>query len=459
MFRTFLSWRYLLHRRTNLIGIGGIFVGVAALIMILSIMTGFLEETRKTVRGSLSDIVITPFFERRVGGPQLSGDAGELLAELRQDERVAGAAAHMVWWGQITKSGADAGDTVKLLESSQFGGRSLVQLVGIDLEDELATTELGAALTREPRWGRAVADPERPFDPPPSYQPDGRPRKSVILGEQLFRQHDLRRGQMINLVTVLFDEESGELAPSNREYVVAGTFRSGENEMDLQRIYLQRQELADFLQSDRSYSEVLVKLHDYDRDGKDVRDQWRGELVDKGFLFGRQDLGVPEEVRTWEDFRKTLLGAIENERFLMGLMLGLVLLVAGFTVFAILSMMVTEKRRDIGVLTALGATPGGVMATFLWIAFWDALIGATLGAVAGTWAALKIDSIEKWLSSTFGLQIFNRDVYLFDTIPSVVEPFAVASFVLAAFLCALAFAAWPAWKAARLDPLDALRYE
>jgi lipoprotein-releasing system permease protein len=459
VFRTFLSWRYLLHRRTNLIGIFGIFVGVAALIMILSIMTGFLEETRRTVRGSLSDIVITPFFERRDGGPQLAGDADELLAELRTDERVAGVAAHMIWWGQITKSGNDAGESRRLFESSQFGSRSLVQLVGIDVQDEFAATELEEALQREPRWGSAVTDVQRPFDPPPGYVALGRPRKSVIVGEQLFRQHGLHRGQEINVVTVLFDDESGELVPSNREYVVAGTFRSGENEMDLQRIYLERAELADFLQSDRSYSEVLVKLRDYEKDGAALRDLWRKTLPQKGFLFGHQDRNVPEEVHTWEEFRQTLLGAIENERALMGLMLGLVLLVAGFTVFAILSMMVTEKRRDIGVLTALGATPGGVMSTFMMIAFWDALIGASLGAIAGTWAAIEIDSIEQWLSSTFGLEIFNRDVYLFDTIPSVVEPIAVGAFVLAAFVCALLFAAWPAWRAARLDPLDALRYE
>jgi lipoprotein-releasing system permease protein len=143
----------------------------------------------------------------------------------------------------------------------------------------------------------------------------------------------------------------------------------------------------------------------------------------------------------------------------MAIMLSLVLLVAGFTVFAILSMMVSEKRRDIGILTALGATPRGVMTSFLMIAFWDALIGALLGAVFGTWGALKIDSIEQSLSSLLGVQIFDRDVYLFDTIPSVVEVLPVTLIVLGAFVCALLFAAIPAWNAAKLDPLEALRHE
>jgi lipoprotein-releasing system permease protein len=121
--------------------------------------------------------------------------------------------------------------------------------------------------------------------------------------------------------------------------------------------------------------------------------------------------------------------------------------------------MVTEKRRDIGILSALGATPRGVLQMFLMIAFWDALLGGVAGAVLGTWGAIEIDAFERWLSRTLGIEIFDRSVYLFDHIPSVVQPLWVGTIVLGAFLCALVFAALPAWRAARLDPLEALRYE
>jgi lipoprotein-releasing system permease protein len=461
LFRSFLSWRYLRRRRTNLIGIVGIFVAVGALIMILSIMNGFLDESRKTLRGTLSDLIITPYAGSPVMGSRVPREPQLVLDAVREDPRVEACAAHLVWFCIVA---GDETDPERILSSSQFGQYAGVKLVGIDLENEVLATELLSSLTAEPKYGARVADPYDPFAPPPGYDPTlGRPRARVVLGEQLFRAHHLYRGAKINLMTARPDAVTGELDASNREFIVAGTFRSGENEMDLDRIYMERDQLARFLagysededlpRDALRYTEILVKLKDYDADGIAVRDDLQRRLVD--------DKIVPaySTVKTWEEFRQLMLGAIKNERALMAIMLSLVLLVAGFTIFAILSMMVTEKRRDIGILTALGATPRGVLMMFLMIGFWDALIGTVLGAVAGTWAAIEIDAIERWLSNLFGVQIFDRSVYLFDHIPSVVDPLGVTLIVAGAFVCALLFAAIPAWKAASMDPLDALRYE
>ncbi len=462
MFRSFLSWRYLLTRRTNLIGIGGIFVGVGALILILSIMTGFLEHTRNTVRGSLADLIIKPDDTGRFRAGlrnTIPSNPDRALDLIRSNPMVAGATAHYNWYGILALTGKRAAYSQEVLGSSQHGALSAVSLVGIDFADETTATNLREALEREPLHGEPVADLERPFDPPPNYDPDNdperaRPRASVLVGEQLFMQFGLRRGEFIRIMTAVPNAETEEWETFSREFVVAGSFRTGENEMDLDRIYVEREELVDFLRPERTYNEILVKLHDYDRHGRDAKDALFQGLSEAGLLAGYQG-----EVRTWEDYRQVLLGAIENERALMAIMLSLVLIVAGFTVFAILSMMVTEKRRDIGILTAIGATPHGVMTTFLMIAFWNALIGTSLGALFGVWGAIEIDAIERWLSRVLGVQIFNREVYLFDHIPSVVEPVAVATIVAGAFLSTLLFAAIPAYKAGRLDPLVALRYE
>ena len=491
MYRSFLSWRYLVSRPTNLIGIVGILVGVGALILILSIMTGFLEESRRTVRGTLADLIVCPRQGERSAKGVVSDDPQGLLHALRAEPRVAAAAPQLLWGGIITQRGEMGKNYERLLASSSMSHSGLlaIQLVGIDvngigrltgpltalvarrlhgflprpaIQDELDASAFLHSLTGDQPgeiWTAAPPNPLLPFLPP--RRPGlGRPKAGVLIGEQLFTDLVMRVGQVVEIGTAVLDPERDDWRMNNREFVIAGTFRTRENETDNGRIYLDRRELADFLGQTRGYTQVLVRLKDYERDSAAVSEDLRATLSERGLIAGGAAFAEGRmELKTWEEFRGNLLGAIENERVLMGIMLSLVLVVAGFTIFAILSMMVTEKRRDIGILAALGATPTGIQQLFLMIAFWDALLGGLLGGVLGTWGAIEIDSIERWLSRTFGFQIFDRNVYLFDHIPSVVQPLWVTTIVLGAFFCALLFAAIPAWRAARLDPLVALRYE
>ena len=452
MYRYFLSWRYLRVRRTNYIGIVGIFVGVGALILILSIMAGFLAESRRSVRGSLSDIIVEPT-------ASLTGskkDPEPFLEVIRATPGVAAATPQLHWFGMMTLAGWRAKHAPGQLGDPSFTGLSGVHIIGVDIESELSTTEFQRAVSRKKTSkARQIANPAEPFAPPPGFDPPGRMLASVILGEQLMYRLSISRGDVIQIMLPVVSSNGREIQPNTRQFVVAGAYRSGENEVDLERIFIQRSELMDFIGESAQFSQILVKLNDYENEGDEVALDLHTQLAAAG-LIEMQDTMV---VRTWERFRQSLIGAIENEKTLMAIMLSLVLIVAGFTIFAILSMLVTEKRRDIGILAALGATPRGIMSLFLLIGCWDALLGATSGAIAGVWLALKIDSIEQWLSTTLNIQIFNRDVYLFDHIPSVVHLTSVAAIVLGAFVCTLLFAAIPALKAARMHPIDALRYE
>ncbi|MFT4710582.1 MAG: lipoprotein-releasing system permease protein [Planctomycetota bacterium] len=466
MYRSFLSWRYLTSRRTNLIGIGGIFVAVTALILILSIMTGFLNEARSSIRGSLSDLLIQPIqLNRDNRDGRVVPDAPERILEvIRADPRVEGAAAHLSWGGILTQEGSQSERAEAFMASSQMSDLPLVKIVGINVEDEFSTTSFRLSLTREPTVdksgfprGKRVENPDAPFDLPPEFRSKIAKKPPVVLvGEQLYYRLGLRRGESVQITTIVPSAMTNGAPsnPPNMSFVVGGTFRSGENEMDLDRVYVLRDSLQDLIGDAREFSEILVRLKDYDRDGTAVRDDLRHSLALMALVRG-----YTSEVKTWEEFRASLLGAIHNERTLMAIMLSLVLVVAGFCIFAILSMMVTEKRRDIGILTAIGATPRGILTTFLMVAFWDALIGTVLGATAGVWAAYKIDPIERWISDALGVQVFNREVYLFDHIPAHVDPMAVTLIVSGTFLCTLLFAALPAWSAARTDPIEALRYE
>ena len=460
MYKSFLSWRYLVARRTNLIGIAGITVGVGALILILSIMTGFLEETKHTLRGSLADIVIEPSAFDRFGNDEPPKPA-PYLEVVRNNEYVASATAHLTWGGILAREGTASVASSAGMSGTLGNGMPIVQLIGIDVQEELAATDLRASLLREPSDSDktanriAVEDPDHPFRPPSDVAQDDFLRPWVVVGERVAYENRLHRGSIINVATISFDSR-GNGAQSNREYRVAATFRSGENDADSTRVYMERDALMDLLGDRLEFSQIVVRLKDYDRDKDAARKSLGEDLVAAGLLG---QAGLIWEVRTWEDLRKNFLAAVKNERFLMAIMLGLVLVVAGFTVFAILSMMVTEKRRDVGTLTALGATPNGIMILFLMIGFWDALLGATIGATIGTLGAINIDAIERGLSQMIGFQIFDRNVYMFDHIPAVVDPLAVAMFVLGAFVCAILFAAIPAWRAARMHPIDALRYE
>lgn len=454
MYVRFLSWRYLMRRRINLIGVMGITVGVGALIMILSIMSGFLEESRKTVRGSLSDLIIEPSHLPLRDGTMLPYGVEGLMEAVLSDERVEAASPHLTWAGILTRAGYGANESIHRLKSAQGSDLAFAQFVGVDIEAELSCTGLRRALEEPGDYGSLVDDVENPFARPAGYDGD-EPWAWVVVGEQLAAFHGLHQGSLIDLYTVVPNPQTGEKLPNNRKFLVAGTFHSGENEIDLHRIYMDRYELSDFLSGTREFTQVLVKLRDYEENRETIEESLTTTLAEKGLIAGTR----AREVQTWERFRGSLLGAIENERALMGIMLGLIVMVAAFTVFAILMMMVTEKRRDIGILTALGATPRSIMWIFLSIGMWNALLGCSLGAFLGTLGAIKIDAIEVWLSNQFGFQIFNREVYLFDHIPSAVSPLAVCVIVAGALVATAIFSLVPAWSASRLHPIDALRAE
>ena len=469
MFRTFLSLRYLKARKTNWIGMAGILVAVGALVLILSIMAGFLEESRRTLRGNLADLVIQPSFQSSVLQENgdwipMQTDVERMLEIIREDPGVAAATPQLQWYGIFAPDGGESA-----LEKPMQDAIQLIELVGIDVEGEGEATDfresLEAEFGKKPGLGKHcnVGRPADLSDPFVNLKPRSprrsRPKVPILVGEQLAYLWGLRRGQEVSLVTATYDEASSKLneTAANARFQVVGSFRSKDNETDSRRIYMDRRALADFLQRDRLWSAVLVKLNDYERDKDEVRARLWSRLHAEGLLSAP---GIRiNEFRTWEDFRATLLAAIQNEKALMGIMLSLVLVVAGFTVFALLSMMVTEKRRDIGILCALGATPRGVLALFLMIGLWEAVIGSAFGALIGVMGAYNIDAIERKLSSTFGFQIFNRDIYLFDYIPAEVSFSGVAWIVGGAVFSTLLFAAIPAWRASRLDPVEALRHE
>lgn len=167
----------------------------------------------------------------------------------------------------------------------------------------------------------------------------------------------------------------------------------------------------------------------------------------------------PYTVQTWRDMQGPLLAAVRLETTILNILLFLIIAVAGFGILATFFMIVVEKTKDIGVLKALGAPSGGVMSIFLGYGFSLGLVGSGVGMVFGLLFVAYINQIAAGLEWLSGQEVFDPTVYYFEEIPVIVEPFTVAWVVGGAVLIAVLASVLPALRAARLHPVEALRYE
>ncbi len=203
--------------------------------------------------------------------------------------------------------------------------------------------------------------------------------------------------------------------------------------------------------------QILVRLEDYQQAKDTIEDFYR---IWQALRKERPALRLSVlTIQTWEQRQATILGVLEMERTLMVMVVGLAVLVASFLIGAMLSMIVKEKTRDIGILKSLGASNFGVAQIFLLYGLIVSTVGSLLGLLAGLVITWNIDAIEKQLSKWVGREIFPREVYYFDHVPSDVDPFYTAAVVIGAILIAVLCSVAAAYRAARLQPVEALRYE
>jgi lipoprotein-releasing system permease protein len=192
---------------------------------------------------------------------------------------------------------------------------------------------------------------------------------------------------------------------------------------------------------------LQIKLRDY-RDAKDV-------VKKLAEMFKSWDV----HVETWEEKQGPILAAISVERGLLNVLLFLIIGVAGFGILAIFAMIVAEKTRDIGILKALGASNGGVMKIFLGYGLLLGVVGTTLGTVLGLELTVNINQIEHLLSQWTGNELFPRNIYYFDEIPTAIQGWGVVLVDAGAVVIAVLASVLPALRAALLHPVRALRYE
>lgn len=288
-----------------------------------------------------------------------------------------------------------------------------------------------------------------PFDLTGVGDEDERP---LLMGYELMRQLGLRRGDRIALMTGKRDSraEAGkgdQLKAVSKQFKIAGAFKSGWQEIDARLVYARRSDLEGFLDVGSDVTEVCVALDDT-RHADKVIDSLEQALNDTQY---------PQfVVERWEDRRRTLLAAIRLERNVMAFILSLIVLLAVVTIMIILILLVTEKTKDIGILKAMGASDRGIMTIFLANGFFISFFGAILGTGGGIWLSLKINWLSDWIYELTGFRVFPRDVYYLDKIPTEISLINIVTIVGVTLLLALLACTLPAFKAARMDAVEAL---
>jgi lipoprotein-releasing system permease protein len=271
----------------------------------------------------------------------------------------------------------------------------------------------------------------------------------VIFSSGLVRQMGLHVGEVVFLAS-WSDKPGpdGKYYPREHPFVVVGSFRTRDTQVDLTRSLVPREELREFAGLETHAHKIVIAVAP-GHDENEVRDRLRIALSPLGIGSGSVD--------TWADRKVVLLRAVENERRIMNVVLFFMVVVAAFNLLVTLFMMVSEKVRDIGVLSSLGCSPSGIAAIFLNCGLIITLGGLVSGVVLGLLLTWNINPIHDFIRDLTGLSLFNEKIYNFVEIPSVVDYTRIFLFSVATFGCTMFMTLFPSYRAARLDPVEALR--
>jgi len=410
-FEWLIALRYLRAKRTESFvsvisgfSLVGIALGVATLIIVMSVMNGFRHELLARILGLQGHVIV-------------QGD-GRYLADfdaIAQRVRGVPGVLHVapVVDGQALASG---------------GGTSPGVVVrGIRAADLSALTSVSQSLSNGALLQFRGGD-------------------SVIIGSRLAAKLGTGPGGTITLIAPRGNVTPFGVTPRIKTYTVAGTFNIGMSEYDSTFVFMPLSEAQLYFNLNDAVTSLEVMVTDADHVG--------AMIAPISAAAGPHAL-----VRSWQAISQSLFEALEVERNVMFLILTLIILVAALNIVSGLIMLVKDKSGDIAILRTMGASRAAVMRIFLISGASIGVVGTLLGFAIGVVFCANIEAIRQFLSSLTGTTLFNPEIYFLSRMPAEMDPSEVLAVVLMALGLTFLATLYPSWRAARLDPVEALRYE
>jgi lipoprotein-releasing system permease protein len=410
-FERFVARRYLRSRRKEgfisvIAGfsLAGISLGVATLIIVMAVMNGFRAELLTRILGVGGHVTV-------YGTPGPLTNYADVTARLKKMQGVVDAAPLVTGQAMLTVGRRAGGVAVQGIARDDLSRRKIIAA-------NIKTGSLAA-------FGAS---------------------DTALIGTRLATRFNLAVGDHITLVAPSGNVTAFGTLPRSKSYRIVGLFEVGMYEYDNNFVYLPFDAAQLFFREQGRASVIEVMLSN--------PDALRAAVSRITGEFGPQT-----RVRDWQQANSSFFTAIQVERNVMFLILTLIILVAAFNVISGMIMLVKDKGRDIAILRTMGATRGAIMRIFFMAGASVGVLGTIAGFVLGTAFAANIETIRGWVSKLTGTDVFSAEIYFLSQLPAKIDPGEVLSVV--AMSLALSFLAtlYPSWRAARLDPVEALRYE
>ena len=405
-----IGLRYLRAKRRNgfisfisMASILGIAIGVAALITTLAVMSGFQREIRDRMLEMAAHATVT------ADGVAME-NWRQAIAAARQDKRVSGAAPYI--------------ETEALLQGTR---RQPAIVRGVVPEDE-AQVSVFAQKMVQGRLDQLT---------PGSY--------NIVLGIELATWLGVGVGDKV-IVTTSFQSTPMGGIPQLKRFTVSGIFEAGYQEYDKGLAVVAMEDIQRVTRMGDGVTGVRLRMHDMDQAFDVARD-----------LALR--LEGPYRVSDWTQDNANMFRALKLEKTMMAILLSLIIAMGAFNLVSSQVMLVTDKQADIAILRTLGLSPGGVMKVFMVQGSMIGVIGTVLGVVGGVVLTLNLQNILQAIEAVFGVVLLPEDVYYITGLPTELDPVDVTWIALVALAMAFVATIYPAWRAARTAPAEALRYE